>query len=121
MVKKKFIAISVLVIFCMLSFLGCRSFGYENPQKDLKVYGRFKGINYTEYKFDVDCDWERINPFLEKSEYENYGLYTTLLHSSFRDWEERLNAIALNNYSSMDKNVDATTYGSVEISYGDQL
>ena len=69
MIKVKKLAAFLLALVLILSLAGC-----GNPQKRFIVYGRFQD-NYTTDMFDVFCDWETINPLLEKCNFEEYGLY----------------------------------------------
>ena len=116
MIKVRKIAAILLALVLILSLAGC-----GNPQKRITVYGRFQD-NYTTDGFDVFCDWETINPLLDKREFEKYGLYTNFVNNrTFRDVEKSINIIWLSNYSPNDKNTDNTTPGSAEISYGAQL
>ena len=116
--KVRKITAFLLALVLILSLAGC-----GNPQKRFIVYGRFQD-NYTTDMFDVFCDWETINPLLEKCNFEEYGLYKNFLtkyYSSFYDCEEELNSIWLRNYSPNDKNINNSTPGSATISYGAQL
>ena len=100
----------LLAVFLAFTFAGC----IEN--EDFVVYGRFQD-NYTTDLFDVFCDWETINPLLDKCSFEEYGFYAELGYT-FDETEEYINAIGLVNYNSRSSNNDRTKLSSVEISYG---
>ena len=114
MIKVRKIAAILLALVLILSLAGC-----GNPQKKITVYGRFQD-NYTTDRFEVFCDWETINPLLDECNFEEYGLYTNFHddNDSFRDDEEIINAIWLDNFSSDDENTDIDTPGSADVTYG---
>lgn len=113
MKKAKKLAAFLLAAFLVFTFFGCA----EN--EDFVVYERFKD-NYTTDRFEVYCDWKTINPLLDNCNFEEYGLYTAFYdnNDSFPNFEKRMNAIWLNNYSLNDKNTNNTTPGSAHVSYG---
>lgn len=115
MKKGKKLSAFLLAVLFILTFAGCA----EN--EEFVVYGRFKD-NYTTNEFEVFCDWETINPLLDKCNFEEYGLYTDFndKDDSFKTDEEIMNVIWLRNYSQTDKNINNTTPGSATISYGAQ-
>ncbi|MEE0409878.1 MAG: hypothetical protein UD759_03765 [Clostridia bacterium] len=103
----------LLAVFLVHTFSGC----IEN--EDFVVYGRFKD-SYTTDRFEVFCDWEKINPVLDKCDFKEYGLYNAFYdnNDSFPDFEKRMNAIWLNNYPLNDENTNNATLGSAHVSYG---
>ena len=112
MMKVKKITAFILAVILIISLAGCVE------SEDFVVYERFKD-NYTTDRFDVFCDWETINPLLDNCDFEKYGLYTAFFdnNDSFLDFEKRMNAIWLTNYSVTDKNNNKPS-DSVEITYG---
>lgn len=112
MKKWKMFAAFLLAVLLGFTFVGCVE------SEDFVVYERFKD-NYTTDRFDVFCDWETINPLLDNCDFEKYGLYTAFFdnNDSFFDFEKRMNAIWLTNYSVTDKNNNNPS-DSVEITYG---
>ena len=112
MMKVKKITAFILAVILIISLAGCVE------SEDFVVYERFKD-NYTTDRFDVFCDWETINPLLDNCDFEKYGLYTAFFdnNDSFLDFEKRMNAIWLTNYSVTDKNNNNPS-DSVEITYG---
>ena len=112
MVRTKGVILLFLVVLAAFVLSGC-----DDPQKEIAVYGRFQNA-YTEDRFEVDCNWECINPFLENGGYENNGLFRTSSDSTFLEFENKLNCIGLRNYSEDDKKVNKATRGSAQIVYG---
>ena len=112
MKKGKKLSTFLLTILFILAFVGCAE------SEDFIVYGRFKD-NFTTDRFEVSCNWETINPLLDNCDFEKYGLYTAFFdnNDSFLNFEKRMNAIWLTNYSTTDKNNNNTS-DSVEIAYG---
>ena len=113
MMKVKKITAFILAVILIISLAGCVE------SEDFVVYGRFKD-SYTTDRYEVSCDWETINSLLDKCDFEQYGLYTAFYdnNDSFPNFEKRMNAIWLNNYSLNDKNTNNTTPGSAHVSYG---
>ena len=113
MMKVKKITAFILAVILIISLAGCVE------SEDFVVYGRFKD-SYTTDRFEVSCNWDKINPLLDKCDFEQYGLYTAFYdnNDSFPNFEKRMNAIWLNNYSLNDKNTNNTTPGSAHVSYG---
>lgn len=112
MKKRKKLAVFLLAAFLVYTFARC------GENEDFIVYGRFKD-NFTTDRFEVSCNWETINPLLDNCDFEKYGLYTAFFdnNDSFLNFEKRMNAIWLTNYSTTDKNNNNTS-DSVEIAYG---
>ncbi|MEE0963343.1 MAG: hypothetical protein U0L73_03870 [Ruminococcus bromii] len=109
---KKLVAF-LLAVFLVFILVGC------GENEDFVVYGRFKD-NYTTNGFDVFCDWDTINPLLDKCNFEEYGLYTDFIDEddSFRDDEKIINEIIMYNFSPNDEGTNYTIPGSAELSYG---
>ena len=115
MIKVKRLVACLLAVILIISLAGC-----ENPQKRITVYGRFKD-SYTADKFDVFCDWETVNPLLDKCNFEGYGLNTCFLDEddSFYKFEKKCNDIWLNVNSLNDENTNNSISGSyAQVSYG---
>ena len=118
MKKVKKLAAFFLVLILIFSLAGC-----GNPQKRIIVYGRFQD-NYTTDRFDVFCDWETINPLLDKCNFKAYGLHTCFLdkNDSFNEFEKKFNVIWLGIDSLNDENTKNAIPGSyAQVSYGAQL
>ncbi len=111
MVKRRTIIIMTLILLCIFFVSGC-----GDPQKKLITYGNFQD-NCTGDRFEVSCDWDEINPLLEKHNYEQYGLYSSN-DTSFEEFEKYINAIALYNYSDFDDDFNNSSLGAVEVAYG---
>ncbi len=111
MVKRRMIILVTLILLCVFFVSGC-----GDPQKKLITYGNFQD-NCTGDRFEVSCDWNEINPLLDKHNYEKYGMYSDD-GASFREYEKDLNIIAIFNYSGDDKEFDNASPGAVSISYG---
>ncbi len=87
--------------------------------KNVRVYERFAD-NYTDDKFAVSCDWDKIDPLLSEQEFEKYGLYTDFpyVYDSFRDCEKELNAIEVYNTPRNNRLPNVNVLGVAKISYG---
>ena len=105
-------ALALVLIFNMIFPIIC--FFAEN----VRVHGRFKDI-YTNDKFEVSCDWDRIDPLLNEQEFEKYGLYIDFPYGydSFRDCEDGLNAIEVYNTPRIGIH-NINVLGVAQISYG---
>lgn len=108
--------IAIIIIFFLFSIIQPID---EGDTWGVKIYGEFKNKCTAVDRFEVPCNWDKINPKIEKFDFEKYGLYTAFFdnNDSFLDFEKRMNAIWLTNYSTTDKNNNNTS-DSVEITYG---
>ena len=113
MMKVKKITAFILAVILIISLAGCVE------SEDFVVYERFKD-NYTTDRFDVLCDWETINPLLDKCNFEEYGLYTNFLDNddSFLNHEKKYNSIKVYSFPSVDGILNHDKPGSADISYG---
>lgn len=116
MIKVKKLTVFFLTVILILSLAGC-----GNPQKRFIVYGRFQD-NYTTDKFDVFCDWETINPYLDAREYKKYGLRTNTAFDNddeaFRFYKEEINDIWLYDDLPNVVNIEKDKTGYVNMKYG---
>ncbi len=111
MVKKRTILLAALILLCISFISGC-----GDPQKKLITYGNFQD-NCTGDPFEVNCSWDEINLLLEKHNYEKYGMHSDE-DSSFREYENDINSIALWNYSDTDEVFNNISLGAAEVAYG---
>ena len=118
MMKVKKITAFILAVILIILLVGCGEYREFVAYGDFVVYGRFKD-SYTTDRFEVSCNWDKINPLLDKCDFEQYGLYTNFFdNGSFIDDEEKLNIIEVYNFPSVDGCLNYDTPGSTDITYG---
>ena len=110
----------VALFVALLAFLLSTFSWFGDPRHDFIVYKPVDERGTTD-EFQVDCDWESVNPFLESGKYEEYGLFCVHPDASFEEAflesEQLLNCVYLLNYSGAE-GPGRSEPGNARIAYG---